>query len=212
MNTQQQQTKQTKQRAGLVVFAFFVSFAVMIIVMMAIDRGFLWPLIIGSVIALAIIVTAAAAIVNKVAIPFMDTRLKYLDARLGHERALWNHERETLKLQLTYNPALEEPEGGSLIDSEVEQWKPQALQLIGVTYEKLGMQSKQLLPFNKCAKDRIAPFNDVQVWEGATAWLFNRGHVTKKMQGEKCIGYYFANGRTVADIYKRLVGDIDPPA
>lgn len=207
MNSNQQAQTNHPQRAGLYIFSLFISFAVLVVVMMAIDRGFILPLIAGSVILLAIVIVAAASIVNKVAIPFMDTRLKYLDARLEQERASWNHEREILKLQLAYRPALEEPEGGALGDSEVDQWKPQALQLIGVTYEKMGMQSKQLMPFNKCAADRIDPFYDVDVWQGATAWLFNHGHVTKQMKGDKCIGYYFSNGRTVADIYKRLIGD-----
>lgn len=207
MNSNQQTRTNHPQRAGLYIFSLFISFAVLVVVMMAIDRGFILPLIAGSVILLAIVIVAAASIVNKVAIPFMDTRLKYLDARLEQERASWNHEREILKLQLAYRPALEEPEGGSRIDSESEQWKPQALQLVGVTYEKMGMQSKQLMPFNKCAADRIDPFYDVDVWQGATAWLFNHGHVTKQMKGDKCIGYYFSNGRTVADIYKRLIGD-----
>lgn len=207
MQTNQQAQTNRPQRAGLYIFSLFISFAVLVVVMMAIDRGFILPLIAGSVILLAIIIVAAASIVNKVAIPFMDTRLKYLDARLEQERASWNHEREILKLQLSYRPALEEPEGGTLGDSEVDQWKPQALQLVGVTYEKMGMQSKQLMPFNKCAADRIEPFYDVDVWQGATAWLFNHGHVTKQMKGDKCIGYYFSNGRTVADIYKRLIGE-----
>lgn len=207
MNSSQQTQTNHPQRAGLYIFSLFISFAVLVVVMMAIDRGFILPLIAGSVILLAIVIVAAASIVNKVAIPFMDTRLKYLDARLEQERASWNHEREILKLQLAYRPALEEPEGGALGDSEVDQWKPQALQLVGVTYEKLGMQSKQLMPFNKCAADRIDPFYDVDVWQGATAWLFNHGHVTKQMKGDKCIGYYFSNGRTVSDIYKRLIGD-----
>lgn len=207
MNSSQQTQTNHPQRAGLYIFSLFISFAVLVVVMMAIDRGFILPLIAGSVILLAIVIVAAASIVNKVAIPFMDTRLKYLDARLEQERASWNHEREILKLQLSCRPALEEPEGGALGDSEVDQWKPQALQLVGVTYEKMGMQSKQLMPFNKCAADRIEPFYDVDVWQGATAWLFNHGHVTKQMKGDKCIGYYFSNGRTVADIYKRLIGD-----
>lgn len=207
MNSSQQTQTNHPQRAGLYIFSLFISFAVLVVVMMAIDRGFILPLIAGSVILLAIIIVAAASIVNKVAIPFMDTRLKYLDARLEQERALWSHERDILKLQLANRPALEEPEGGALGDSEIDQWKPQALQLIGVTYEKMGMQSKQLMPFNKCAADRIDPFYDVDVWQGATAWLFNHGHVTKQMKGDKCIGYYFSNGRTVADIYKRLIGD-----
>lgn len=207
MNSNRQAQTNQPQRSGLYIFSLFISFAVLVVVMMAIDRGFFWPLIIGSVITLAIVIIAGASIVSKIAIPFMDTRLKYLDARLEQERALWKHERETLKLQLAYTPALEEPEGGSLIDSEVEQWKPQALQLIGVTYEKMGIQSRQLMPFNKCATDRIEPFYDVDVWQGAVSWLFNHGHVTKQMKGDKCIGYYFSNGRTVADIYKRLIGD-----
>lgn len=207
MNSSQQTQTNHPQRAGLYIFSLFISFAVLVVVMMAIDRGFILPLIAGSVVLLAIVIVAAASIVNKVAIPFMDTRLKYLDARLEQERALWSHERDILKLQLANRPALEEPEGGALGDSEIEQWKPQALQLIGVTYEKMGMQSKQLMPFNKCAADRIEPFYDVDVWQGATAWLFNHGHVTKQMKGDKCIGYYFSNGRTVADIYKRLIGD-----
>lgn len=207
MNSSQPTQTNHPQRAGLYIFSLFISFAVLVVVMMAIDRGFILTLIAGSVILLAIVIVAAVSIVNKVAIPFMDTRLKYLDARLEQERALWSHERDILKLQLANRPALEEPEGGALGDSEVDQWKPQALQLIGVTYEKMGMQSKQLMPFNKCAADRIDPFYDVDVWQGATAWLFNHGHVTKQMKGDKCIGYYFSNGRTVADIYKRLIGD-----
>lgn len=101
--------------------------------------------------------------------------------------------------------APEEPDGAVLTESETEQYRQLALELVGVTYQKCGMNTHQLIPFNKCAVDGIEPFNDVKKWTGAKNWLLNHGLAYKEMSGDKCIATLFSNGMTVGDVYKRLV-------
>jgi len=143
------------------------------------------------------------------------TGLAIADKRLQSRAEDYRHIETVLKLGYTpesYEPvklqieAPAEPDGGSLQESETEQYRPLALQLVGVTHEKLGAQSKQLIPFNRCAIEKIAPFDDVNAWTNARGWLLNHGFAWKDMRGQKCMGIYFSNGQTVGDVYKRIAG------
>jgi hypothetical protein len=90
-------TQNPAQRTGLIIFSLFLAFAEARVVLIAIDQDVIWPLIIGFVIVAVAVITAAAAMVNKVALPFMAARLKYVDVQLEHERRM-------LELKLKYSP------------------------------------------------------------------------------------------------------------
>lgn len=202
MNNQQTQThnprteRASPPRTGLYTLAFFVAFAILLIVQQAIDKGFLLQLIIGSVVALAIVVTAATAIVNKVAIPFLDTRLKYLDANLEQQRAQWNHERDMLKLQLEHRPALPAPE----YHAEVEPYRQLARELVALTREKLGDQADRILSREQAESYDL--FRGHKTWEHAVEFLTAYSLVYELRNGKRNEGTVINKGKTAAEVYE----------
>jgi hypothetical protein len=200
----------TTNRAPLFVLsALGVMIVVMVLFATAMEAG------VGMMILLVICAGVLGAIGLVVFRGVTSTGLAIADKRLQSRAEDYRHIETVLKLGYTpesYEPvklqieAHAEPDGGSLQESETEQYRPLALQLVGVTHEKLGSQSKQLIPFNRCAVEKIAPFDDVNAWTNARGWLLNHGFAWKDMRGQKCMGIYFSNGQTVGDVYKRITG------
>lgn len=184
-------TRNQTQRTGLIVFSLFLAFAVALVVLIAIDRNVIWPLIIGFVIVSVAIILAAAAIVNKVAVPFMDARLKYVDARLDHERRM-------LELQLKHAPALPKPSQAVTVIPEVEPYRNLAVQLVAFTRDLLGDDATRI------ASREMAQHNDffrgAKTWERAIDFLTAYGLVYQMVKGGRNDGTMIKQGLTARDL------------
>ena len=183
--------KPQTQRTGLIIFALFLAFAVALVVLIAIDRNVIWPLIVGFVIVSVAIITAAAAIVNKVAVPFMDARLKYVDARLEHERRM-------LELQLRRAPALPKPAQAATVIPEVEPYRNLAIQLVALTKDLMGEDATRIA--SRETAQGYDPFRGHKQWEQAVSFLTAYGLVYQLLAGGKNEGTAISKNRTAAEL------------
>ena len=183
-------TKQA-QHTGLIVFALFLAFAVALVVLIAIERNVIWPLIVGFVIVAVAIILAAAAIVNKVAVPFMDARLKYVDARLEHERRM-------LELQLRHTPALPPPAQAVTVIPAVEPYRNLAIQLVAFTRDHLGNDSTRIASREMTQNNDF--FRGAKTWERAVEFLTAYGLVYQLVKGGRNDGTMIKQGLTARDL------------
>ncbi len=183
--------KPQAQRTGLIIFGLFMAFCVALVVLIAIQQNVIWPLIIGFVIVSVALIAAAAAIVNKVAIPFMDARLKYVDARLEHER-------RTLELQLRYAHALPRPAQAVTTIPEVEPYRNLAIQLVALTRDLMGEDSTRIAS-REMAQD-YDPFRGAKTWERAVEFLTAYGLVYQMLKGGRSEGTAIKQGMTARDL------------
>ena len=159
-------TQNPAQRTGLIIFALFLAFAVALVVLIAIDQDVIWPLIIGFVIVAVAVIAAAAAMVNKVAVPFMAARLKYVDVQLEHERRM-------LELKLKYSPpalpAAQAAQADRTWKPELEKYRNLAIDLVALTISQFGRDSKRIISRGD-AQTNIA-FKGAGTFENAVSFL-----------------------------------------
>lgn len=187
--------KSQAQRTGLIVLSLFLAFAVALVVLIAIQSDVLGWLIVGIVIVSVAIILAAAAIVNRVAVPFMDARLKYVDAHLEHERRI-------LELQLKHAPALPKPVQAMTAIPEVEPYRNLAIQLVALTRDLLGEDSTRIASREKAQE--YFPFNDHKVWGRAIDFLTAHGLVYQMVAGGKSEGTMISRNRTAAELAQMI--------
>lgn len=185
--------KNPTQRTGLIIFSLFLAFAVALVVLIAIERDVIWPLIVGFVIVAVAVITAAAAMVNKVAVPFMDARLKYVDARLAHERSM-------LELKLKYSPAL--PAAHATAERtwkpELEKWRWSAVDLIALTVDTLGRNSTKIVSRGDAQQNEA--FKGAGRFENALSFLTGNGLAYVVMRGGRQEGTNIQDGLTAGEL------------
>ena len=187
------------QRTGVIIFSLFMAFCVALVVLIAIERNVIWPLIVGFVIVSVAIITAGAAIVNRIAIPFMAARLKYVDVQLEHERRM-------LELQLRHAPqALPSPSTVTVIP-EVKPYRGLAIQLVALTRDVLGNDATRIA--SRELAQGYDPFKGAKTWERAIEFLTAYGLVYQLAKGGRSEGTMIRQGLTAAD----LAGVIALPA
>jgi hypothetical protein len=183
----------------LIIAALFIAFAVALVVLIAILQDVIWPLIVGFVIVAVALITAAAAIVNKVAVPFMAARLKYVDVQLEHERRM-------LELRLRHTPALPKPAQAVTVHPEVEPYRNLAIELIAVTRDLLGDDATRIASREKAQP--YGSFRNHRQWEQAVSFLTAYGLVYQMVSGGKSEGTVIGKGRTAAELAQMIT----PPA
>lgn len=169
--------KSQTQRTGLIILSLFLAFAVALVVLIAIQSGVLGWLIVGFVIVSVAIITAAAVIVNRVAVPFMDARLKYVDARLEHERRMFELKMRDDRRQIappaqTNAPEID-PRHALLVN----------LCLLTIKSNDYGPTSKRLMSANDAQADRSGQFADRMNWDRASKYGQDIGKLYTKVGG-----------------------------
>lgn len=190
---------QQQQRTGLIILALFLALSIALIVLVAIERNLIWPLIIGFVIVAVAVIIAAAAIVNKVAVPFMDARLKYVDAQLEHARLMLD-----IQLRHAPPPALLRP--AMPIITEVEPFRNSAIQLVSLTRDLLGDDSTKIVSREVAQENGY--FRGTEGWKNAVKFLTAYGLVYQIVSGGRNDGTAIKHGMTA----RELAGVIAPPA
>lgn len=136
---------------------------------------------------------------------FTDTGLKIMDKRLDKIAEDHRHEIAKLTLELKYNRLQIEPPVGQMVTSEeVKKLSPLAIELLGVTVDKMGELSTQLLPFNKAQSESLAPFDNVKVWQAAMKYWVQNGYAKEEMDGNRSLGVFLKNGRTAIDLFNQV--------
>ena len=181
--------KRQTSKTSLIIFGLFLSFCVALIVLIAIDKGVILPLIIGVVIIAVALIVAAWAIVKHVAVPFMETRFKYLDVHLEHERRI-------LELRLKHSaPQLPPP---TEHHPEVEPYRALAIQLVELSREQLGENADKVLSREKAENHK--PFNTHNNWSNAIAFLTAWGLVYESYLGGRNEGMLISKNRKVSEL------------
>jgi hypothetical protein len=189
-------TRNPTQRTGLIIFSLFTAFAIALVVLIAIERNVIWPLIIGFVIVAVAVITASAAMVNKVAVPFMAARLKFMDVQLAHERSM-------LELKLKYNPpAL--PAARATADRtwkpELEKWRMAAIELVALTIDtpEYGRDSTKIISANRAQANEL--FKSAGRVQNALDFLTGNGLVYVIMAGGKQEGTAIQDSLTAGEL------------
>jgi hypothetical protein len=137
---------------------------------------------------------------------FTTTGLRIMDKRLDKIREENRHGEVIAKLESGRRQfQIEPPSGESVTSAEVASFFNLARELAGVTVDKLGPNSTQLLPFNRASKEKLTPFDDVGVWQNAMKWFMQNGYAKEKREGEKSLGVFLLNGRTAEEMFNRMM-------
>lgn len=179
------------------IFALLVTFALLYV---TIQAG------IVAMIGLVFVFLAVGGISLIFFRGFTQTGLAIYDKRLSAEMERNRHVRAMAELELKYNRRqIEPPPGEAVTSAQVAEYFNLARELAGVTVDKLGPNSKQLLPFNRASKDKLSPFDDVGVWQNAMKWFTQNGYAAEKREGEKSLGVFLVNGRTAQEMFNRMM-------
>lgn len=179
-----------QQRTGLIITLLFVSFGVLLVVLVAIDKGFIGELLIGFVAVSVAVIVAATVMVKHVAVPWMETRYKYIDRRLAHEKQM-------LELKLKHSaPALPAP--AIEHHPEVEQYRSLAVSLLDITRQQFGDDSKRIA--SREMAQQFDAFKGAQTWENAVSFLSAYHLVYTLLNGKRSEGTYISDGRTAQQI------------